>query len=219
MSCCQCQGIEEQFNDAEARKKLRRLRRRGPDRTTKLLISALKRALRDRDLHEPVLLDVGAGIGAIHHELLDAGVARAVHVDASPAHMNAAREEAARRGHEARVAFVRGDFTELAPGIDEADVVTLDRVICCFDDMPGLVGSSASKALTLYGAVYPRRTSWMPLFFAVSNFIMRMKKSPFRVFLHDPDAIDGVLRQNGLSRTHVQRTIAWEVVVYERTAA
>ncbi len=213
---CQCQGIEEQFNDAEARKKLRRLRRRGPDRTTRLLIEAIQRTLDERELHEPMLLDVGAGIGAVHHELLDAGVARAVHVDASSAHMSAAKEEALRRGHEARVAFMRGDFVDLAQEIDDAEVVTLDRVICCYDDMTRLVSLSAAKAMKIYGAVYPRRTAWMPAFFAVTNFIMRVKKSPFRIFLHDPDAIDGVLRQNGLGRTYLRRTVAWEIVIYER---
>lgn len=217
MSCSQCQGIEQQFNDAEARKKLRRLRRRGPDRTTRMLIEAIRHALADRELHEPVLLDVGAGIGAIHHELLDAGVSRAIHVDASPAHMTAAREEATRRGHDARVAFVPGDFVDLAKGIDEAEVVTLDRVICCYHDMPRLVSLSAAKARKIYGAVYPRRTAWMPVFFTVTNFMMRLKKSPFRIFLHDPEAIDGVLRQNGLGRTFLRRTVAWEIVVYERS--
>jgi magnesium-protoporphyrin O-methyltransferase len=216
MSCNQCQGIEEQFNDAEARKKLRRLRRRGPDRTTKLLIAAIKRSLEDRELHEPALLDVGAGIGAIHHELLDAGVARAVHVDASSAHMTAAREEAARRGHDARVAFVQGDFVDQAKNLDEAEIVTLDRVICCYDDMTRLVSLSAAKAIRLYGAVYPRRAPWLPPIFALTNLLMRLRKSGFRVFLHDPEAIDGVLRQNGLGRTYLRRTVAWEIVLYER---
>jgi 2-polyprenyl-3-methyl-5-hydroxy-6-metoxy-1,4-benzoquinol methylase len=216
MPCSQCQGIEEQFNDAEARKKLRRLRRRGPDRTTKLLIAAIRRSLEDRELHEPALLDVGAGIGAIHHELLDAGVARAVHVDASSAHMSAAREEAARRGHDARVAFVQGDFVDQAKNLDEAEIVTLDRVICCYDDMTRLVSLSAAKAMKIYGAVYPRRRVWMPALIAATNLLMRLRKSPFRVFLHDPEAIDGVLRQNGLGRTYLRRTVAWEVVLYER---
>ena len=63
--CSQCAGIEDQFNDAEARKKLRQFRRRGPDRTTKLLIDAIHGALESRELRESVLLDVGAGIGVI----------------------------------------------------------------------------------------------------------------------------------------------------------
>src|SRR4030095_418686 len=152
----------------------------------------------------------------IHHELLDAGVARAVHVDASSAHMSAAREEAASGGHDARVAFVQGDFVDQAKNLDEAEIVTLDRVICCYDDMTRLVSLSAAKAIRLYGAVYTRPRLWMPALIAATNLLMRLKKTPFRVFLHDPEAIDGVLRQNGLGRTYLRRTVAWEVVVYER---
>jgi len=110
MSCCQCDGIEEQFNHAAARKSLKRFRRRGPDKTTRLLIEGLRHALDEDDVRGAVLLDVGAGVGAIHHELLDGRVERAVHVDASSGHLAVAREETERRGHGARVQFVSGDF-------------------------------------------------------------------------------------------------------------
>ena len=98
MSCAQCEGIETQFSQAEARKKLRRFQRRGPDKTTRLLVDAFRRALDDSDAHDAVLLDVGAGVGAIHHELLEGRVVRAIHLDASTAHLTAAREETERRG-------------------------------------------------------------------------------------------------------------------------
>jgi hypothetical protein len=45
MSCAQCEGIEDEFDEANIRKKFRRYRRRGPDRTTRLLIEDLRRAL------------------------------------------------------------------------------------------------------------------------------------------------------------------------------
>ena len=77
MSCAQCEGIEHQFDRGEARKKLRQFRRRGPDKTTRLLIQELRAALSAADVHNAVLLDVGAGLGAIHHELLDGRVSRA----------------------------------------------------------------------------------------------------------------------------------------------
>ncbi|MGE5101239.1 MAG: methyltransferase domain-containing protein, partial [Deltaproteobacteria bacterium] len=70
------------------------------------------------------LLDIGGGVGAIHHTLLDAGATNARHVDVSPDYINAAREEAGRRGHADRVLFLRGDFVQLAPEVADADVVT-----------------------------------------------------------------------------------------------
>ena len=195
---------------------LKRFRRRGPDRTTQLLIEGVRDALSNGDASPTTLLDVGAGIGAIHHELLTNGVDRAVHLDASSAHLAVAREETERRGHSARVEFVRGDFVDIADRIAPADVVTLDRVICCYHDMPRLVRLSAEHARRMYGAVYPRGTIVVRAVLIVINLIMRIKRSPFRVFHHDPVEIDAVLRGTGLKRRRIQRRFGWEVVVYER---
>ena len=218
MSCAQCEGIEHQFDRGEARKKLRQFRRRGPDKTTRLLIQELRAALSAADVHDAVLLDVGAGLGAIHHELLDGRVSRAIHVDASTAQMAAAKEETERRGHSARVEFVFGDFTALADTIASADIVTLDRVICCFDDMHGLVQRSARKAGEFYGAVYPRQIGYMRIAIAAINLLQRVKRTTFRVFLHEPAAIDAELRAAGLERRSRRQTLGWEVVVYARAS-
>jgi 2-polyprenyl-3-methyl-5-hydroxy-6-metoxy-1,4-benzoquinol methylase len=218
MSCAQCEGIEHQFDQREARKKLRQFRRRGPDKTTRLLIEELRAALSASDVRDAALLDIGAGLGAIHHELLDGRVSRAVHVDASTAQLAAAKEETDRRGHGSRVEFVFGDFVALADTISSADVVTLDRVICCFDDMNGLVQRSARKAGRFFGAVYPRKIGWMRVAIAGVNVVQRIKRSTFRVFLHDPAAIDAELRAAGLERRAMHRTLGWEVVVYARAS-
>ncbi len=218
MSCAQCAGIEDQFDRGEARKKLRHFRRRGPDRTTRLLIEALRSAFSASDAHDATLLDIGAGVGAIHHALLEDRVSRVVHVDASKAQLAAAKEETERRGHSARVEFVFGDFTALADTIPAADIVTLDRVICCFDDMHSLVQRSARKAGRLYGAVYPRQNGWMRIGIAGINLLQRFKRTTFRVFLHDPAAIDAELRAAGLQRKSQRQTLGWEVVVYARAS-
>jgi hypothetical protein len=111
---------------------------------------------------------------------------------------------------------VHGDFVSIADEVVAADVVTLDRVICCFDDMEGLVSRSAEKARRLYGAVYPRELGWMRIGMAIINVVQRLKRSPFRVFLHRPSAIDAVLRAAGFERRTIRRSPGWEVVVYER---
>jgi len=216
MSCAQCQGIEHQFGSAAVRRKLRQYRRRGPDKTTRLLIEAVRAALVASDVQDATLLDIGAGLGAIHHALLDGRVTRAVHIDASEAQLAAAREETERRGHGGRVEFLHGNFVDMAPGIPPADIVTLDRVICCYDDMPGLVSRSVQKATRWYGAVYPRDVAWMRIAIAGLNVFERVKRSTFRVFLHDPQAIDAELRAAGLTRLSVRETLGWQVVVYRR---
>src|SRR5262249_7261798 len=213
MACTQCQGIESEFDSRLAQRELRRYRRRGPTYPTRLLLEALEPELTP----DSTLLDVGGGIGAIHHELLDAGAVSAVHVDASPAYIDAAREEATRRHHLEGVEFVQGDFVTLSPGIEPADIVTLDRVICCYPDMPALVGAAADRARCALGAVFPPNAWWMRLAVRVLNYILRLRESDFRVFAHPTDAIEAVLKEHGLDRSTRRRTLLWEVRTYTRT--
>ena len=215
VTCCQREGIERQFGRRTARWELGRFRKRGPAATTRMLIEALRR----EGVAGASILDIGGGVGAIYHELLGSGARRAVHVDVSPDYLTVAREEAERRGHADRVEFVRGDFVDLAATRSEADVVTLDRVICCYPDMERLVALSAAKARRLLGAVYPREAWWMHLAVTAVNAVSRVRRSAFRTFVHRPAAIDAVLRAHGLERRSFHRTLAWEVAVYGRRAA
>src|SRR3990172_6994106 len=102
MPCNCCEITDNAFSEAEARSELRSYRKRGPAQQTKLILQAI-RSLNLRDVR---LLDIGGGIGAIHHELLEDVVDQATHVDASSAYLQEAKAEAARRGHDGRVRFI-----------------------------------------------------------------------------------------------------------------
>jgi Methyltransferase domain len=138
-------GRRRDFGERTARHDLKRYRKRGPSKPTRLLLEALRR----EGVEHATVLDVGGGIGAIQHELLDAGADRATSVEASAAYLRAATEEAERRGHDDRITNQAGDFVALADRVAPADVVTLDRVICCYPDMEALVGRSADRARRL----------------------------------------------------------------------
>src|SRR5688572_21687218 len=130
MSCYHCEATERHFGEAHAEEDLRRYRKRGPDKTTRILLDGLMA----QDLAGATLLDVGGGIGVIPHELLARGVTGATLVDAASSYLTAAGAEAQRRGHRERIKFVHGDFVPLAGQLPEADLVTLDRVVCCYPD-------------------------------------------------------------------------------------
>lgn len=212
-SCCSNEVIAGQFDRQAADEELRRYRSDGPLPTTEALIHALA----TRGVAGAVLLDIGAGVGAIHHALLERGARRAVHVDISKDYIEAARMETERIGHTYRVQFVHGDFVAIAPTIDMVDVVTLDRVVCCYPDMEGLVTRSAERARQLYGAVYPRDRRFVRIGIALMNLGKRLSGSSFRSYFHAPAAIDEVLRRLGFVRGSTQRTWFWEVVVYVRS--
>jgi len=175
--------------------------------------------LRTAGIKGASLLDIGGGVGAIHHTLLDSDACIAFHVDASAEYIKAARDEAIRRRHANRVLFLHGDFVQWAPCIPDADIVTLDRVICCYPDMEALAGHAADKARRLVGAVFPPDVWWMHLFVRAINAVMRIRRSAFRTYVHSPAAIDAVLRRHGLARIIHKRTLAWEIAIYGREMA
>lgn len=216
MDCCkrdgQCRGIEEHFDTSAGTRKLRAYRQNGPDKTTRLLVDAL----RAEDVSDATLLDIGGGIGAIQLELLASGLRSATDVDAASGYLAVAREEAARRGYDGRVTYRHGDFVTLSGDLEPADIVTLDRVICCYHDMPALVGASIAKARRLYGVVYPRDDWWVRLSLAAENAGNRLRRSRFRAFVHPTRTVDGMIRAAGFEQRFFQRTAAWQVIVYGR---
>ncbi|MEE8391168.1 MAG: hypothetical protein V3S14_10285, partial [Anaerolineae bacterium] len=121
-----------------------------------------------------------------------------------------------RQGHADRVSFYHGDFVDLAPDIPSADIVTLDRVICCYRDMEALVGLSSARAGKLYGVVYPRDTWWTRIGWAIFDFVFGVLRNPFRAFVHPTEAVDAVVRGSGLEPRFYRQTAIWQVVVYER---
>ena len=212
MTCAHCHDASEFFGDRMARRELKRFRRKGPLKTTRALLDALLA----QGVEGRTVLDIGGGVGAVQHELLASGASHATGVDASTSYQEAARQEAARRGHLKRTSFYLGDFVEVAPAVPEADVVTLDRVICCYPDMPALVGASAGRAKALWGAVFPRERLAVRLGVRVVNFIQRLRRKAFRVYVHPTAGVEDVLQGLGFTPLHHSQTVLWQVVVWKR---
>ena len=212
MTCGQCRGIERIFDEKEAKRDLKGYRKKGPSKTTQMLIDIIEA----EGIADKTLLDIGGGVGAIQHELLKAGAGGAVSVDASKAYIGAAKEEARRQGHADRIQQRDGDFVDIAPEIEPADVVTLDKVICCYHDVERLVSLSSQRATRLYGLVYPR-DSWMARTgFRLFNVFFWLRRHPFRVFVHPTATVDALVRRSGFQRSFHRKTFIWQVVVYTR---
>ena len=212
MTCPQCRGLEQLFDEKTAAQDLKAYRKKGPSKTTRLLLAALKSA----GVEGATVLDIGGGVGAIQHDLLQAGAGRAIHVDASTAYLDAAKNEAEQQGHAERVEYHFGNFVDLAPDLAAADIVTLDRAICCYPDMPALVGLSAGKARRLYGLVYPRDTWWMRLGSRLLNGFLWLQRTPYRFFVHSRQDVEAVVRESGLTRHYYHQTFLWRIAVYRR---
>jgi len=216
MTCCNryC-AAETKFNLKVAEGDLRRYQRRGPDASTQILLAELR--------HWPLqglhLLDVGAGIGVIGVELADTGVASATLADASPAYLEVARRHIGARYGSRPAQFILGDFTVTSDTLPDADVVTLDRVVCCYPDVEALLRGAAARARRLLAFTYPPDRWYMRAAVALENFLYRLRGNAFRAFVHSPQRMGAVLEAAGFVRTARDGTLAWTLDLYHRPDA
>jgi hypothetical protein len=208
---CGCR-VGNEFGERAARNDLKAYRKSGAGTTTRWLIEGLEAG----GVGGMTILDIGAGVGAVHQQLLADGALAAFDVDGSPAYVSAAREEAARRGTVDRVRYEVGDFVELAPGIGESDIVALDRVICCYPDMPSLVTLSVSCARRRYGIVYPRDTWWIRAGARLLNGLARLGRQRVRAYVHRTADVEGIVRPAGFTPRFRRNGLFWQVAVFER---
>ena len=213
MGCCNT--IDIYFAEKHARRDLARYLRSGPDTTTR----HLRDLIRAEAPGNPDLLDIGAGIGVLQHELLGRGVRTVTHVDASIAYMQVAREECGRRGNDDRASFVQADYTTVGEGMPSADVVTLDRVLCCYPDVDALVRLSVSRCRNLYAISYPT-THWLSRFaFMLDNLKRTLRKQEFRAWVHPVDTVEPVVQAAGFRRIYLKKTLMWRIVGFRREPA
>lgn len=212
--CCRT-DYDALFNERAARRELSAYRRKGAEGTTAKLLSAIRESA---NVAGASVLDIGGGVGVIGAELLKAGAAALTDVDYSRAYLAAARSEMDGRGYGDRATFVHGDFVRVADEIEPADVVTLDRVLCCYTDWVSLVDRSVERSRSLYGLVYPVDRWWMRMSIGIIRGVTRLfgQVAPFRV--HPERAVDARIRAAGFEPILETRGFAWQTVLYRRTS-
>ena len=201
------------YDEKRAGSDLRRYREKGPIPSTRALIEALIA----EGVEGATLLDIGGGIGAIQHELLDAGATHATSVDASAPYLDVARAESQRRGHDGRVSYLHGDVVDLADSVPSAEIVTLDRVVNVYPDWERLVGLAVTRAQRLYGLVYPRDTGMVRVVIFAMNLMLRLRRKHVRASMRPGDAIERIARENGLAPLFTRNVgPAWQVAIFRR---
>jgi len=213
MNCCTGHCAAASFFDSRlAERDLRRYQRRGPAPSTRMLLSELRRWA----LHDLHLLDVGTGIGAIPAELATAGLASATIADASAAFLDVARRNVGSRYGSRPTRFILGDFTTTAGLLPEADIVTLDRVVCCYPDAAALLGAAAMQSRRLLAFTHPRDRWYIRVVFALGNFVFRLRGISFRIFVHSPQQMAAVLEAAGFALSTHCESFFWSFQLYCR---
>jgi SAM-dependent methyltransferase len=165
------------------------------------------------------VMDIGAGVGAVHVALLEAGAATAIDVDASREYLATAQAEAERRGLGGRVEYRFGDIVDLADDLPTVDVVTLDSAICCYPDLEPMLAAATRSEPRLVGITYPRDVWWMRAFMRVYNLLAVVRRSPARYFVHRHAQLERWMAGAGYRTVHEGGIRPWRVVLFERAEA
>ncbi len=210
--CCTPKGYRTIFSERSAESEAKRYRRRGLDRVSRKIAEVVK----SRGVEGRTVLEVGGGIGAIEIELLKAGALRTTNVELTPTYEGAAGELLLEEGLAGRVDRRVGDFVEAGDGVEAADFVVLNRVVCCYPDMPRLAAAAAEHARGTLVLSFPNDRWWTQLGLSVVNLAFRIFGIQFRVFLHKPERILAEAEGHGLQRRLNQRGFLWQVAALER---
>src|SRR5260370_41294781 len=89
-------------------------------------------------------------------------------------------------------------FVDDSVELDTAECVIMNRVICCYHDMPSLAGAAADRTRELLVMSYPKRAWWTTIGLGLANMVLRATRREFHIFLHPPGAIIATSKRHGL---------------------
>jgi SAM-dependent methyltransferase len=213
MSTCCCHARSTgRFFSFFARRSRKRYKRKGFEASQKQLIVGLEQI----GYRDASVLEIGCGVGHLHQTLLEQGAHSAIGIDLAPKMLAEARDSAKQRRLSERVHYIEGDFMTL-DGIENADIVLLDKVVCCYPDARGLVEKSLAKTQRIYGLTYPRDRWFIRLGVEVMAYLLWLMRSEFRSYVHDPIQIERWITSKGFQKRFQEQTAVWLTQVYEKS--
>jgi magnesium-protoporphyrin O-methyltransferase len=212
--CCDPTPYRRFFNRKEADRNVRSYRKRGLDPMAKGMIDFLVSG----GVEGADVLEVGGGVGAVQIELLKAGAAKTVNAELSSGYEDSALKLAKDEGLEDRITRRLGDFVENEDDFEPADIVVMNRVVCCYPWMEKLMGAAVAKTGRYLALVFPRQKWWVKWGIASGNGFMALRGCDFSAFVHPVDQIEAVAIDAGFVVRHADNNFIWQALVLERAS-
>ena len=195
-----------------ARRMAKRYRDRGLDSTGSRIVAFLE----SQGVQGETVLEIGGGVGELQIELLQRGAARAINLELSSAYDHEAEALLREAGLEGRVDRQIRDIATDSDAVAPADVVVLNRVVCCYPDYERLLDAAASHARRLLVFSHPPRNVASRLVVGAENLVFGLMRREFRVFAHPPAAMLRLLEERGFRAAFAERGLVWHVEGLER---
>ena len=164
---------------------------------------------------DSTLLEIGCGVGHLHQTMLERGAGSALGVDLAANMLQEAENWAEERGLEGKTRYIEGDFVNLVDSVAPADITLLDKVVCCYPDARLRVNCSLAKTKRLYALVYPRDRWLTRLAIGFAALIMRLIRSDFRPYVHDPKQIEAWISARGFQKQYETQTLMTLTQIYQ----
>jgi magnesium-protoporphyrin O-methyltransferase len=211
--CCHPGGYDRMFNQRFARRSANRYRRHGLGKTARRIVELVE----EHGVRGSSVLEIGGGVGEIQVELLKRGAVHATNLELSSAYEREAERLLAESGMKDRADRRIVDIAAAPGDVPPADVVVLNRVVCCYPDYARLLGAAADHARDRVVFSHPPRNLVSRTVVAAQNLVLRLLRSDFRVFTHPPQAMLDVLSERGLLTTRTWQAPVWQVAAARRS--
>jgi len=158
--------------------------------------------LTENGLVGKTLLDIGCGTGFFALETLRQGASSCIGVDLSSAAIHEANEFAKESGLQDRAKF---EVANAASTQHAADIVVMDKVLCCYPDADSLLKTASASSSDLLGFVVPRDEGLMRPVMRIGtgliNLVEMLRRTGFRLYLHPLHSLDRLLLDNGFQHS------------------
>ena len=213
MSCCCLDPYALMFDKEKADQDMKDYHETGIKKSSRPLFSLIN----DLPLKGKSLLDIGGGIGAISFELFKKDLKNSTHNDISKAYLSAFSNEVEKQELDNRVKVIPGDFSQMHEAFEMADIVSLDKVICCYPDFHTLVSRSVAKAGRWYVYNVPRNKWWVRLGMWLDMHWTKYKTGKsFKSYVHPIAEINELIRNAGFDKVGQAYEREWTAVLFEK---
>jgi hypothetical protein len=200
------------FKPRLARRSLQRYRTKGLGDLERRMVASASTG----GLTRARVLEIGGGIGTIQSELLASGAERGEIVELVSSYEPYARELAREKGLEERSSFRVADVLEHPGSVERADIVVLNRVVCCSSEGVRLTGVAARLTERTLVLSFPRDRLLVRTGLRLVNGWLRLMRRTFRVFLHPPAALFAAAEAEGLRLAEREHGKLWEFAALRR---
>jgi magnesium-protoporphyrin O-methyltransferase len=196
----------------KAQKEMERYLRKGPKKSTRWLLEPVLKNINAGDS----ILDIGGGVGALIMELQKLDIGSAYYMDISESYSAVFLDEVKQKLIKDKTHIQVGDFTEKHHLVPQADIVTLDKVLCCYQDFRQLLTLSSQKTRKVLAYTVPDNLWWVKTINRIQTSIKWFFADQLVTYVHPADSMESLVTAEGFHKVFEKKHTGWLTVVYRR---